>query len=618
MLSNAQCTLAKWVAILLLLSACGVSPPADSPQASPVAGQGDAQPGETPAIPTSLTGDADVIFTNGTILTMDDALPLAEAVAIRGNEITAVGSEAEVLAQRGPDTILVDLGGRTLTPGFIDAHQHRILNALQGNTNLEENLRNAIAQGYTTISELYVEPEFVQQYLSLDQQGKFRLRVNMYLAFNRSWGDPIDEWWKAYQPGQVFSPRLRVAGLKVFTDVNNATILVWDQSDLNAKVLELDRVGWHLGIKTVSTRSLEMILDAVEAAREVEPDIVNRRIRLEHALFMTADQIARIKQLGIVPAINLNNPGQLVGEADVDELIAREPEGSYAPWRSLLSSGALAANTTGWPSYYVDEPTGAPFGSPMHLIYQAVTRVGNLGEQPYPWLLDQAITVEQAMRIMTIDSAYADFEDDIKGSLTVGKLADLVILSDNPLIVPTPEINNIKVLMTMIDGRVEFCASGAGAVCPSADDVAVPAPVEATSVPGEALVELHQVASISASASLPGDPPANAVDGDPETAWNSGAAPRQWIRFEFDEPRRISSIHLVAAQDPAGETVHRIWGGLTEDSVQLLHEFIGSTSDGDVLQYEWPSPVDGVKILYVITTESPSWVAWREIRVAGN
>jgi hypothetical protein len=150
----------------------------------------------------------------------------------------------------------------------------------------------------------------VQQYIGLEQQGKFRLRVNMYLAFNRSWGDPIDDWWTAYQPRQAFGPHLRVEGLKVFTDVNNATVLLWNQNDLSAKILELDRGGWHLGIKTVSTRSLEIILDALEAAREAEPDIVTTHPP-RHALFITADQIAHQATRHRPPSSEQS--GQLVG-----------------------------------------------------------------------------------------------------------------------------------------------------------------------------------------------------------------------------------------------------------------------------------------------------------------
>jgi len=104
----------------------------------------------------------------------------------------------------------------------------------------------------------------------------------------------------------------------------------------------------------------------------------------------------------------------------------------------------------------------------MHLIYQGVTRAGNLGTMPDSSLLDQALTAEQTLRAYTISAAYAAFEEDVKGSLTAGKLADLVVLSADPLSVPTEEINGIDVLMTMIGGRVEYCGSASSTLCPDA------------------------------------------------------------------------------------------------------------------------------------------------------
>ena len=81
-------------------------------------------------------------------------------------------------------------------------------------------------------------------------------------------------------------------------------------------------------------------------------------------------------------------------------------------------------------------------------------------------MLDQIITVEQALRSLTINGAYATFEEDKKGSLTSGKLADLVILSANPLTAPIEMVPDIQVLMTMIGGTVEYCVQGQIAPCP--------------------------------------------------------------------------------------------------------------------------------------------------------
>jgi predicted amidohydrolase YtcJ len=370
---------------------------------------------------------------------MDDGNPLAQAVAVSGDKILALGSGEEMAKYRGEDT--------------------------------------AIRQGWTSLDELYVDQPVMDELRDLDRAGTLRVRINAYLPFTEydPDGTKLGNWYNAYHQGQIVSPHVRVAGLIGFTDYDNATVLLWKQADLNAFLLQAQQQGWTVALKTVSTHSLVMILKAYEYVAAVDPKVMNSRDRLEHALFVTADQIARIKQLGLVPIINLNNPGQLVGEQDVDALIAREPQGSYTPWRALERAGILVANGTGRPSYYVDEPAGAPFGSPMHLVYQGVTRVGTLGRQPYPWLLDQTITADQAMHALTINSAYAAFEENVKGGIEPGKLADLVVLSDNPLNVSPEKINNVKVLMTMIGGRVEWCAPGSEALCPGA----APAPTRA-------------------------------------------------------------------------------------------------------------------------------------------
>ncbi|HSB90318.1 MAG TPA: amidohydrolase family protein [Anaerolineales bacterium] len=459
------------VALAVALMACGrAAPPSPQPTAAAPQSESAASPApDSTVAATSPTASAEVIFTDGHILTMDPSLPAAQALAVAGDTILAVGSNDEVTRFEGAATVVIDLDGATMTPGFIDAHQHRIGN--RGNIGIDnpvDVIEPAIEQGWTSIDELYVDQGRLNELIDLDRAGVLRLRVDAYLPVmeNSAEGRMLGDYYQAYTPGEMVSPHVRVAGLKIFTDFDNATILLWQPETLQAFIEARLQEGWPLAIKTVSTRSLEIILQAIEGAQAAVPDIPDRRIRLEHMLFATPDQIARLQRLGLVPVINLNNPGQLVGEPDIDQLIEREPDGSYTPWRNLAQAGVRFANASGFPSFYVDEPTGAPFGSPMHLIYQAVTRVGNLGRQPYPWLLDQAITAEQAMRALTIDGAFAGFQDDVKGSLSPGKLADLVVLSQDPLAVPADQVNHIEVWMTMIGGRVEWCAPGHESLCP--------------------------------------------------------------------------------------------------------------------------------------------------------
>jgi hypothetical protein len=105
------------------------------------------------------------------------------------------------------------------------------------------------------------------------------------------------------------------------------------------------------------------------------------------------------------------------------------------------------------------------------------------------------------------------------------------------------------------------------------------------------------------------------VDGNPETIWNSGQDPEQWIILDLGAPRSISSIRLVVAQYPEGDSVHQVWVGPTTTDLTLLHEFTGDTRDGDVLEFTAPAPLEGIQFVRVVTTRSTSWVAWREIEV---
>jgi predicted amidohydrolase YtcJ len=605
------CLVTRVVAVVLLLGlvivACSPSP---APTGAPTAPRSTAGPTDAVVDP-----GADVVLRGGNVITMDDARPRAEAVAIRDGRIQAVGTDAEVEALAGAATLVIELGGLTVMPGFIDAHQHRLTDG-SGVLGPEpgEVADIAIGEGWTTLGELYMDQARLDALRALDEAGRLRVRVNAYLPVNENSaeGNLLGDYFDAYLPGQMLSPHLRVAGLKVFTDFDNATIMLWGQAELDAFLLARYQAGWPIAIKTVSTRSLAMILKAMRAVRQLDARVSVEGTRLKHMLFATPEQIAEVANLGLVPVINLNNPGQIVGVEGIPELIAGEPAGSYVPWRSLFEAGVPAAGMSGSPSFYVDEPTGAPFGSPMHMTYQAVTRAGNLGVMSPPELLDQAIIAEDALRSLTISAARAGNEEADKGSLTPGKLADLVVLSADPLAVSAPAINDIRVLLTMIDGRIEWCAPDTAAMCAGASGVdATPGPAATgTPAPPDAAG-----VNVTASASLPAEPPQHAVDGDPETSWISGDDVEQWIQLDLGRPVAVAMIRLIVAQYPAGPTVHTVWAGSSGDDLVRVHVLEGITTDGDVLELAAPDELGPIRVVRVVTTTSPSWVAWREIEV---
>ncbi|MBK8899668.1 MAG: discoidin domain-containing protein [Anaerolineaceae bacterium] len=122
---------------------------------------------------------------------------------------------------------------------------------------------------------------------------------------------------------------------------------------------------------------------------------------------------------------------------------------------------------------------------------------------------------------------------------------------------------------------------------------------------------------VRVSAFLPEEPPENAVDGE-ESAWNAGANAPQWVEIDLQKPATVTLVQLVTEQYPAGVTVHQLWGGGPGEEIHLLHEFDGRTETGQVLAFQPEAPLANIQLIRVVTTASPSWVAWREIKVYGT
>jgi hypothetical protein len=119
--------------------------------------------------------------------------------------------------------------------------------------------------------------------------------------------------------------------------------------------------------------------------------------------------------------------------------------------------------------------------------------------------------------------------------------------------------------------------------------------------------------SASASSSSSGAPPALAVDGDPNTAWNSGGGPPAWIELDLKRTVTLSKVRLLVEQTPAGSTTHQLYFGPSPAPAALIATLSSSTSDMQWLEADVPDPKPSGRYLRVLTTASPSWVAWREI-----
>jgi len=193
----------------------------------------------------------------------------------------------------------------------------------------------------------------------------------------------------------------------------------------------------------IGDRANRVTLDVYEEALAGLPDGRDRRWRVEHAQHLAPVDIPRFGALGVIAAmqpIHCTSDGPWVVMRLGEE---RAESGAYM-WRSLLDSGAVIASGTDAPVEAVD---------PIASYHAAVTRQLADGSFFYP---EQAMTREEALRARTLDAAYAVFEEDIKGSLVPGKLADVTVLSKDILEVPAEEILDTKVLYTIVGGEVRF------------------------------------------------------------------------------------------------------------------------------------------------------------------
>jgi predicted amidohydrolase YtcJ len=212
---------------------------------------------------------------------------------------------------------------------------------------------------------------------------------------------------------------------------------------------------------------MAMILDAYAGALAGEANNPTR-LRLEHAAIVDDAQLARIVDLGLIVSVQFNGVPFIPDDPSFQLRVPPEQYPYVNRLRDMHNAGVFMIGNTDAPWGTVDwrdhiRPTGP--GTPVQALYETVTRIGYGGRQPEPWQAAQTLTVEQALPLLTRNGAYASFDEDRLGTLTPGKLADLVVLSDNPQTVPIDALPEVSVLLTMIGGKVEFCAPGA-AICP--------------------------------------------------------------------------------------------------------------------------------------------------------
>ena len=221
------------------------------------------------------------------------------------------------------------------------------------------------------------------------------------------------------------------------------------QSNLEYLAIKADSAGIQLSVHAIGDAANGYLLDMMDRVNE-HNGVKNRRFRLVHAQVIRPDDFKRFKNMSIIAEVQ---PYHCTDDMRwMEERIGHErSKGAYA-FRSLWDSGAVVCFGSDSPG---TNASRYPL-NPMLGLYAAVTRQTLDGNPADGWFPDEKLSVEEAIQAYTLNSAYASFEENIKGSITEGKLADLVILSDNLLEIDPSKIKDVEVKTTIFNGKIIY------------------------------------------------------------------------------------------------------------------------------------------------------------------
>lgn len=544
---------------------------------------GDQHAGMGTPHPDRSTG-GDIVLVNGHVMTGSGSPSAATAVAVRGGRIVAVGQDADVREWMGRGVEVIDLRGRTITPGFNDAHCHPMylgfglqqvdaatppnrsiadivarvaervrsvppgtwvrargydqarlaeqrhptrhdldpvspehpvlvvracghigvansralaLAGIDRNTpdpeggtidrdahgeptgvvreaaltlvqqaigaptreQIADALRAAgrqfLSEGITSVAEAGIRTsDEMGAYLDLAQAGELPVRTYLMMMIDETLGPLSDlglrtgfgDAWLRIGPAKIFldgSIGGRTARMSQPYEGEDDNIGLWmqDPQVMKEKIKAAHRAGFQCCAHAIGDAAIELLVMAFEEALAEQPR-PNHRHRIEHSSILRPDLIDRIQRLGAIPV-----PGTTFlwafHKAYVQNLGMDRIRYAYA-MRTFFDRGIIAPASSDAPV----DPT-----NPMIGIQTMVTRRSEEGVEIWP---EERITLEEAIRAYTYNGAYASFEEDIKGTIEVGKLADIAVLETDLRTVPPENLAQVRVDLTIVEGRIVY------------------------------------------------------------------------------------------------------------------------------------------------------------------
>lgn len=388
---------------------------------------------------------------------------------VNSNAMNLAGISKKTL----PDLIKALEGGEIMTDkdgnptGILNENAEGLVLKLMPDKRDHERMRKVMdlaiqechKNGITGFHDAGIDQNVIDLYTEYKDEGKLNVRIHAMLQ-----NDPelLEKWFTKGPMIDTVDYLLNIRSVKLLADGalgNRGAWLIEEYSDkpgwtglettpmtyvhdIAEKCLDN---GFQLCVHAIGDRANREVLDNYERAIN-KYNATDHRFRIEHAQHLNPDDIPRFAQLKVIAAmqaIHMSSDRPWAG----DRLgIKRIKEGAYV-WQKLLTSGAVIINGTDVPV----EPV-----NPLACFYAAVSRKTLKGTPEGAYEPDQKMTREQALRSYTYDAAYGSFEEKIKGSIEVGKLADFAILDKDIMIIPEDEILKTKVVLTIFGGEVIY------------------------------------------------------------------------------------------------------------------------------------------------------------------
>lgn len=444
---------------------------------------------------------ADTIFYNGKIVTIDPAFSLAEAVAVKDGKILAVGSDQEILKLAHGQTERIDLKKRTVLPGINDAHIHLSHAGLQLGKGLsrgeiimrqdpwsDEEIHDAFRAVFDTCLRLGVtsvtDGEMGEKYdrerggiagtralhvlSEMKRNGEIPIRVNLLLSFGSGHGDDNLELLKkglehSWMSTGFGDSTLRIAGVKFFADGvtglktcfnyevcrdgSNGRLLISGDTEqerhdeLVKMVCYAHQHGLQVGIHCCGDKAIDAVADAYIQAQKESP--WDSRDYFIHGDLITPECIERIKEFSFgysvfIPAIweKIDALSDALGAEGIHRLY---------PIKSITEAGIPVTAHTDYPFTLTDWRLGMQ----CCVLRQMPGEKGILKPE-------ECVSIEDAIRFYTINGAWQTHEENIKGSIEAGKLADFCVLDEDILSVDKNHLQDLPVVMTVVGGKILY------------------------------------------------------------------------------------------------------------------------------------------------------------------